>query len=136
MGSILWKKENYLKKEWKVYKKREAGCASLSRCVTVRCSFCSVLLVRLPCSLIHGLPFNNLRGDALGGMVAAVVPLALAFGVAPGRGRSWPLWCEVHNLIGGQFSFRLADFYFRRHPGLGPDWAPLMIVWVPNLTGI
>src|SRR3970040_2175779 len=39
-------------------------------------------------SLIHGLHFNNLRGDIFGGVVAAVValPLALAFGVASGAG--------------------------------------------------
>jgi len=39
-------------------------------------------------SFIHGLHFNNLRGDAFGGVVAAVValPLALAFGVASGAG--------------------------------------------------
>ena len=38
--------------------------------------------------LIHGLHFNNLRGDIYGGIVAAVValPLALAFGVASGAG--------------------------------------------------
>lgn len=38
--------------------------------------------------LIHGLYFNNLRGDLYGGLVAAVValPLALAFGVASGAG--------------------------------------------------
>ena len=39
-------------------------------------------------ALIHGLHFNNLRGDLYGGLVAAVValPLALAFGVASGAG--------------------------------------------------
>lgn len=38
--------------------------------------------------LVHGLHFNNLRGDIYGGIVAAVValPLALAFGVASGAG--------------------------------------------------
>ena len=38
--------------------------------------------------MIHGLSFNNLRGDLSGGLVAAVValPLALAFGVASGAG--------------------------------------------------
>lgn len=38
--------------------------------------------------LIHGLSFNNLRGDLLGGLTAAVValPLALAFGVSSGAG--------------------------------------------------
>ncbi|MEC4673131.1 MAG: SulP family inorganic anion transporter [Nitrospirota bacterium] len=39
-------------------------------------------------SFIHGLHFNNLRGDIYGGIVAAVLalPLALAFGVASGAG--------------------------------------------------
>lgn len=38
--------------------------------------------------LIHGLHFNNLRGDIFGGLTAAVValPLALAFGVSSGAG--------------------------------------------------
>ena len=38
--------------------------------------------------LVHGLHFNNLRGDLFGGLTAAVValPLALAFGVASGVG--------------------------------------------------
>ncbi len=38
--------------------------------------------------LVHGLHFNNLRGDVFGGLVAAVIalPLALAFGVASGAG--------------------------------------------------
>lgn len=39
-------------------------------------------------SWVHGLHFNNLRGDLYGGLVAAVValPLALAFGVTSGLG--------------------------------------------------
>lgn len=39
-------------------------------------------------AFIHGLHFNNIRGDIYGGVVAAVValPLALAFGVASGAG--------------------------------------------------
>ncbi|MBE7382810.1 MAG: SulP family inorganic anion transporter [Leptolyngbya sp. SIO1E4] len=38
--------------------------------------------------LVHGLKFNNLRGDFFGGLTAAIValPLALAFGVASGVG--------------------------------------------------
>jgi len=38
--------------------------------------------------LVHGLRFDNLRGDVYGGLTAAVValPLALAFGVASGAG--------------------------------------------------
>ena len=38
--------------------------------------------------LIHGLTFDNIRGDVFGGLTAAVValPLALAFGVASGAG--------------------------------------------------
>ncbi len=39
-------------------------------------------------AIIHGLHFNNLRGDILGGITAAIValPLALAFGVSSGAG--------------------------------------------------
>ena len=38
--------------------------------------------------VIHGLHFQNLRGDFFGGIVAAVIalPLALAFGVSSGAG--------------------------------------------------
>jgi len=38
--------------------------------------------------LVHGLSFDNIRGDVYGGLTAAVValPLALAFGVASGAG--------------------------------------------------
>ena len=38
--------------------------------------------------MIHGIHFNNLRGDVCGGLTAAVVaqPLALAFGVVSGAG--------------------------------------------------
>jgi len=38
--------------------------------------------------LVHGLHFNNIRGDIFGGLTAAVValPLALAFGVSSGAG--------------------------------------------------
>jgi SulP family sulfate permease len=36
--------------------------------------------------LVHGLHFNNLRGDIFGGLTAAVValPIALAMGVSSG----------------------------------------------------
>lgn len=39
-------------------------------------------------ALVHGLHFNNIRGDIFGGLTAAVValPLALAFGVSSGAG--------------------------------------------------
>lgn len=45
-------------------------------------------MATLPTGLIHGLRFNNLRGDLFGGLTAAIValPLALAFGVASGAG--------------------------------------------------
>ena len=45
-------------------------------------------MATLPKGLIHGLAFNNLRGDFFGGVTAAIValPLALAFGVASGAG--------------------------------------------------
>ncbi len=41
-----------------------------------------------PSRFVHGLRFDNLRGDILGGITAAIValPLALAFGVASGAG--------------------------------------------------
>ena len=47
--------------------------------------------------LIHGLHFNNIRGDIFGGVVAAViaVPLALAFGVASGAGAEAGLYGAI-----------------------------------------
>ncbi len=46
---------------------------------------------------IHGLHFNNLRGDLFGGLTAAVValPLALAFGVASGAGPAAGLYGAI-----------------------------------------
>ncbi|NQV47211.1 MAG: SulP family inorganic anion transporter [Rhodospirillaceae bacterium] len=48
-------------------------------------------------NLIHGLRFNNIRGDITGGLTAAVValPLALAFGVASGAGPMAGLWGAI-----------------------------------------
>lgn len=52
-------------------------------------------------SWVHGLHFNNIRGDLYGGLVAAVValPLALAFGVTSGLGAIagllWGYLCGV-----------------------------------------
>ena len=45
-------------------------------------------MTTFPKGLVHGLRFDNLRGDFFGGLTAAVValPLALAFGVASGAG--------------------------------------------------
>ncbi|HEY4636103.1 MAG TPA: SulP family inorganic anion transporter, partial [Rhodospirillales bacterium] len=41
-----------------------------------------------PMQFVHGLHFNNLKGDIYGGITSGVValPLALAFGVASGAG--------------------------------------------------
>jgi SulP family sulfate permease len=46
---------------------------------------------------IHGLHFNNIKGDIFGGVVAAViaVPLALAFGVASGAGAEAGLYGAI-----------------------------------------
>ncbi|MEO1094357.1 MAG: SulP family inorganic anion transporter [Cyanobacteria bacterium J06638_28] len=45
-------------------------------------------MATFPSSWVHGLRFDNLRGDFFGGITAAIValPLALAFGVASGAG--------------------------------------------------
>jgi len=46
------------------------------------------MVMNLAPRLVHGLRFDNLRGDLFGGLTAAIValPLALAFGVASGAG--------------------------------------------------
>ncbi len=51
----------------------------------------------IPNRLVHGLKFNNLRGDFFGGLTAAIValPLALAFGVASGAGPTAGLYGAV-----------------------------------------
>ena len=48
-------------------------------------------------TLIHGLRFDNIKGDIFGGITAAVValPLALAFGVASGAGPLAGLWGAI-----------------------------------------
>jgi SulP family sulfate permease len=48
-------------------------------------------------TFIHGLHFDNLRGDLFGGLTAAVValPLALAFGVASGAGPAAGLYGAI-----------------------------------------
>ncbi len=45
-------------------------------------------MTTFPAGLVHGLKFNNLRGDFYGGITAAIIalPLALAFGVTSGAG--------------------------------------------------
>lgn len=47
--------------------------------------------------LVHGLRFDNIKGDIFGGVTAAVValPLALAFGVASGAGPLAGLWGAI-----------------------------------------
>lgn len=47
--------------------------------------------------LVHGLHFNNLRGDFFGGLTAAIValPLALAFGVSSGAGPTAGLYGAI-----------------------------------------
>ncbi len=47
--------------------------------------------------LVHGLRFDNIKGDVYGGLTAAVValPLALAFGVASGVGPLAGLWGAI-----------------------------------------
>ena len=50
-----------------------------------------------PMSFIHGIRYDNIRGDIFGGLTAAVValPLALAFGVASGAGPMAGLWGAI-----------------------------------------
>lgn len=48
-------------------------------------------------TFIHGLHFNNLRGDMFGGLSAAIItlPIALAFGVAAGAGPEAGLYSAI-----------------------------------------
>ena len=47
--------------------------------------------------ITNRISFNNVRGDVLGGLTAAVValPLALALGIASGAGASAGLWGAI-----------------------------------------
>ncbi len=86
--------------------------------------------------LVHGLHFNNLRGDLYGGLVAAVValPLALAFGVASGLGAIAGLYGAIfvgflqHSSEAPRSSFRSYRPHVRgdgwnRHNFHGQSWS-------------
>ena len=73
--------------------------------------------------LVHGLSFNNLRGDIYGGLTAAVValPLALAFGVASGAG-------PVAGLYGAIFVGFFAAFFGGTPAQVSGPTGPMTVV--------
>ncbi|WP_455389750.1 SulP family inorganic anion transporter, partial [Petrachloros mirabilis] len=80
-------------------------------------------------ALIHGLQFNNLRGDLYGGLVAAVValPLALAFGVASGAG-------AVAGLYGAIFVGLFAALFGGTPAQISGPTGPMTVVMAALLT--
>jgi SulP family sulfate permease len=80
-------------------------------------------------ALIHGLYFNNLRGDLYGGLVAAVValPLALAFGVASGAG-------AVAGLYGAIFVGLFAALFGGTPAQVSGPTGPMTVVMAGLLT--
>ncbi len=77
--------------------------------------------------LIHGLRFDNIRGDIYGGLTAAVValPLALAFGVASGAG-------PVAGLYGAVFVGFFAALFGGTPAQMSGPTGPMTVV----MTGI
>ncbi len=79
--------------------------------------------------IIHGLHFNNLRGDFFGGVVAAVIalPLALAFGVASGAG-------AVAGLYGAIFVGFFAALFGGTPPQASGPTGPMTVVFAGMLA--
>ncbi len=79
--------------------------------------------------LIHGLHFDNLRGDIYGGLTAAVValPLALAFGVASGAG-------PVAGLYGAIFVGLFAALFGGTPAQISGPTGPMTVVMAGIIT--
>jgi len=80
-------------------------------------------------ALIHGLRFDNIRGDIYGGITAAVValPLALAFGVASGAG-------PVAGLYGAIFVGLFAALFGGTPAQVSGPTGPMTVVMAGVLT--
>jgi SulP family sulfate permease len=79
--------------------------------------------------LVHGLRFDNIRGDVFGGLTAAVValPLALAFGVASGAG-------PVAGLYGAIFVGLFAALFGGTPSQISGPTGPMTVVMAGVLT--
>ena len=79
--------------------------------------------------LVHGLHFDNLRGDIYGGLTAAVValPLALAFGVASGAG-------PVAGLYGAIFVGLFAALFGGTPAQISGPTGPMTVVMAGIIT--
>lgn len=80
-------------------------------------------------TIIHGLSFDNLRGDIYGGLTAAVValPLALAFGVASGAG-------PVAGLYGAAFVGFFAALFGGTPSQISGPTGPMTVVMAGVIT--
>ena len=80
-------------------------------------------------SWIHGLRFDNLRGDVYGGLTAAVValPLALAFGVASGAG-------PIAGLYGAIFVGFFAALFGGTPAQISGPTGPMTVVMAGTIT--
>jgi SulP family sulfate permease len=79
--------------------------------------------------LVHGLRFDNLRGDLYGGLTAAVValPLALAFGVASGAG-------PIAGLYGAAFVGFFAAIFGGTPSQVSGPTGPMTVVMAGTIT--
>jgi len=79
--------------------------------------------------LVHGLRFDNLRGDVYGGLTAAVValPLALAFGVASGAG-------PIAGLYGAVFVGFFAAVFGGTPAQVSGPTGPMTVVMAGTIT--
>ena len=79
--------------------------------------------------LVHGLTFDNIRGDVYGGLTAAVValPLALAFGVASGAG-------PVAGLYGAIFVGFFAALFVGTPAQISGPTGPMTVVMAGIIT--
>lgn len=80
-------------------------------------------------TLVHGLAFDNLRGDIYGGLTAAVValPLALAFGVASGAG-------PIAGLYGAIFVGLFAALFGGTPAQISGPTGPMTVVMAGTIT--
>ena len=80
-------------------------------------------------SWVHGLRFDNLRGDVYGGLTAAVValPLALAFGVASGAG-------PIAGLYGAIFVGFFAALFGGTPAQISGPTGPMTVVMAGTIT--
>lgn len=87
---------------------------------------------------VHGLHFNNLRGDIFGGLTAAIValPLALAFGVSSGAGSTGEISGAVVGLYGAIFVGLFAALFGGTPSQISGPTGPMTVVMATVFTAL